>query len=469
MRRALCLMAVALAACAGDPPPPPELPAVAQYTSTPVAEERLAPGKDIPAQWWTLFRSPALDGLVRRALDNSPTLARAQARLRQAQEDLSARDDAQLPKLDARLSSNRVDVEPQSLGVPALPVAMPLDLHLASISVSYTFDFAGGARRELEGLRAEVDHQQYELEAARLMLAGNVVTTAIREASLREQIAQSEEMVALQARQLAIAERMEALGGVARVDVVAQQRDLAQARAALPDLRRDLERMRHRLALYVGAPPEAAGLAEFRLAELELPAELPLSLPSQLARQRPDIRSAEALLARAGAQVGVATANLYPHLTLSAQLGALATRPGDLFAGGNGFYLLGASLVYPLFRGGELQARRRSAVAAYEQAGAAYQETVLQALQNVADVLRALEADAVRLKERADAEERALRLRDIAAARLAAGGVSQAAVLEATRQHHRAMLEKAQAAADRYADSAALLQALGGGWWQEAK
>jgi NodT family efflux transporter outer membrane factor (OMF) lipoprotein len=462
-------MAAAFAACSTDPPPPPEMPAVTQYTSTPVAEQRLAPGKDIPAQWWTLFRSPALDGLVRRALDNSPTLARAQARLRQAQEDLSARDDAQLPKLDARLSSNRVDVEPQSLGVPALPVAMPLDLHLASISVSYTFDFAGGTRRELEGLRAEVDHQQYELEAARLMLAGNVVTTAIREASLREQIALSEEMVALQARQLAIAERMEALGGVARVDVVAQQRDLAQARAALPDLRRDLERMRHRLALYVGAPPEAAGLAEFRLAELELPAELPLSLPSQLARQRPDIRSAEALLARAGAQVGVATANLYPHLTLSAQLGALATRPGDLFAGGNGFYLLGASLVYPLFRGGELQARRRSAVAAYEQAGAAYQETVLQALQNVADVLRALEADAVRLKERADAEERALRLRDIAAARLAAGGVSQAAVLEATRQHHRAMLEKAQAAADRYADSAALLQALGGGWWQEAK
>ena len=152
--------------------------------------------------------------------------------------------------------------------------------------------------------------------------------------------------------------------------------------------------------------PSAPELAEFRLAELELPAELPLSLPSQLARQRPDIRSAEALLARAGAQVGVATANLYPQLTLSAQLGALATSPGDLFAGGNGFYLLGASLVQPLFRGGELQARRRSAVAAYEQAGAAYQETVLQALQNVADVLRALEADAARLKERADAEER---------------------------------------------------------------
>jgi len=469
MRRLLCgVVAAATAACGTDPPRPPEMPAVAEYTSTPVDEARLAPGKDIPAEWWTLFRSPALDGLVRRALADSPTLARAGARLLQAQEDLSARDGAQLPKLDAKLSSNRVDVQPESLGVPALPVAMPLDLHLASVSVSYTFDF-GGTRRELEGLRAEVDHQQYELEAARLMLAGNVVTTAIREASLREQIAESEEIVALQARELAIAERMEALGGVARVDVVAQQRDLAQARAALPDLRRDLQRMRHRLALYVGLAPSAPELPEFRLAELQLPAELPLSLPSQLARQRPDIRSAEALLARAGAQVGVATAALYPQLTLSAQLGSLATSPGDLFAGGHGFSLLGASLFYPLFRGGELQARRRSAMAAYDQAGAAYRETVLQALQNVADVLRALEADAARLKERSEAEERARRYRDITAQRLAAGGVSRAAVLEATRQHRRAMIEQLQAIADRYADSAALLQALGGGWWQEPR
>ena len=230
MRRTLILLAVAtLAGCSSEPLKPPELPVVEQYTATPVAEDRLTPGKDIPAQWWTLFRSPALDALVRRALDNSPTLARAQARLRQAQEDLGARSgSADRPRLDAKLSSNRVDVQPESLGVPALPVAMPLDLHLASISVSYTFDFAGGTRSELEGLRAQVDHQQYELEAARLMLAGNVVTTAIREAQLREQIAQSEEIIALQVKQLAIAERMEALGGVSHADVVAQQRDLAR-------------------------------------------------------------------------------------------------------------------------------------------------------------------------------------------------------------------------------------------------
>jgi NodT family efflux transporter outer membrane factor (OMF) lipoprotein len=469
MRRALCCVAVAaVAACGGEPVRAPEIPAVEQYTFTPVAEERLAPGRDIPAEWWTLFRSPALDTLVRRALDNSPTLARAQARLRQAQEDLSARSGGtHYPKVDARLSANRIDVNPQSLGVSTLPVPMPLDLYLASISVSYTFDFAGGTRRELEGLRAEVDHQQYELEAARLMLAGNVVTTAIREAALREQIVATEEIIALQARELVIAERMEQLGGVAQADVVTRQRDLAQARAALPDLRRDLERMRHRLAVYVGLPPGAPGLPEFRLADLQLPGELPLSLPSRLARQRPDIRAAEALLVRAGSQVGVATANLYPQITLSAQVGSLSTQGGDLFGSGTGFSLLGASLVQPLFRGGELQARRRVAVAAYEQAGAAYRETVLQGFQNVADTLRALEADAARLKERDDAAEQARRYREITVQRLKAGAVSEAAMLEATRHYRRARLDQTLALADRYADSAALLQALGGGWWQE--
>ena len=481
MKRVLsCIATVALAACAADPLRPPEVPVTQQYTPTPVAmpgatsgvpggqAQQLVPGGDMPAQWWTLFRSPALDGMVRRALDGSPTLARAQAKLRQAEEDLSARSGAtELPRVDGKLSANRIDVNPQSLGVQNLPVPMPLNLYLASVSVSYTFDFFGATRHELEGLRAEVDHQRFELQAARLMLAGNVVTTAIREASLREQIATTEEILALQARQLAIAERLEQLGGVARADLVAQQRELAQARAALPELRRELERLRHRLAVYVGQAPGEPGLPEFRLAELQLPSELPLSLPSELARQRPDIRAAEALLAQAGARVGVATANLYPQITLSANAGSLAATAGNLFSGGSGFYVLGASLTQPIFHGGELQARRRSAIAAYEQAAAAYREAVLQGFQNVADVLRALEADARRLSERADAAALARRYRDIAAERYKAGGISEVAALDATRQYQRTLLEQTQAVADRYADSAALLQALGGGWWRE--
>jgi NodT family efflux transporter outer membrane factor (OMF) lipoprotein len=479
MRRALLLVCLLLAACASEPVQPPQVPSTDSYTPTPVASttasadvhggeaQRLVAGQDIPAEWWTLFRSPALDRLVRDALENSPTLARAGARLRQAEEDYGARSGTQYPRVDAKLSANRVDVQPKSLGVQALPVAMPLNLFLASVSVSYTLDLFGSTRRELEALRAETDYQRYELEAARLMLAGNVVTAAIREAALREQLELTQEMIALQGRSLAIAERLEQIGSAARADVVAQRLELAQTRAALPDLQRQLDQVRHRIAVYTGRPPSAPGIPEFRLSELQLPPELPLAVPSELARQRPDIRAAEALLKQAGARVGVATANLYPQITLSANAGSLASNGGDFLSGGTGFYLLGASLAQPLFHGDELQSKRRSAVAAYEQAGAAYREAVLLGFQNVADTLRALETDAVKLKERAEAAVQARSYHDIISARYEAGGVSFLSLLDAQRKLRGARLEQAQAIADRYADSAALLQALGGGWWKK--
>jgi len=427
-------VSAAILGCTHDPVRPPETPTAERYTPTPVTEERLAQGADLPAQWWTLFESPALDGLVRQALEASPTLARAGAKLRQAQEDLSARTGGtRLPKVDAKLSANRVDVNPQSLGVQSLPVQTPFNLYLASVGVSYTFDLFGANRRELEALQASVDYQRYELEAARLMLAGNVVTAAIREASLREQIAATREIIELQERQLAITERLVNLGTAAQADAVAQRLDLAQIRAVLPDLQRQLEQVRHRLAVYTGQPPGVANLPGFTLMDLQLPSELPLSLPSELARQRPDIRAAEALLQQASARVGVATANLYPQITLSANVGSLAANGGDLFSSGSGFYVLGASLTQPLFHGDELQAKRRAAVAAYEQAGAAYQEVVLQGFQNVADVLRALEADAKKVKERTDAATQARTYHDITSARFKAGGVSYFFLLDAQR------------------------------------
>jgi NodT family efflux transporter outer membrane factor (OMF) lipoprotein len=467
MKRAVIigLTATALTACAVDPVQPPQIPTPQQYTREPVSVPQLAAGADIPVAWWQLFQSPALDTLVRRALDASPKLARARARLVQAQEDLNARAGAtQYPRVDAKLSANRVDVQPQSLGVTSLPVAMPFNLYLASVGVSYTFDFFGAARHELQALQAEVDHEGFELQAARLTLAGNVVTTAIREAALREQIAQTEEIISLQERQVSITERLEQIGTASRSDVAAQRRDLALARSGLPELRRQLEQMRHRLAIYIGETPGESQLPEFRLADLSLPAQLPLSLPSELARRRPDIRAAEALLQQAGARVGVATANLYPQITLSATGGSLTSRGGELFAGGTGFYLLGVSLAQPIFHGGELQARRRAAVAAYDQAGAAYTEAVLKGFQEVADVLRALEADETKLRERTEMADQARRVSDITSARFEAGGVSAYAMLDAQRKLLTALLEHTQAMADRHADSAALLQALGGGW-----
>ena len=476
MKRACLCLLLTLTGCATEPPRPPEIPTPAQYTPAPLAEQTanaetraghaqtLVSGKDIPAEWWKLFQSPALDELVRLALEQSPTLAQARAKLTQAQENFSAsRGGTQIPKVDAQAAANRID-----LGAAPLPVDSPFDLYLATVNVSYTLDLFGASRRELEALQAQVDFQRYELEAARLTLAGNVVTAAIREASLREQLASTETSVAIEARQVVITERLEELGTAAHADVVAQRLELARIRSLLPELRSQLEQVRNRLAVYTGQTPADARLPEFRLSDLQLPAELPLSLPSELARQRPDIRAAEALLQQAGARVGVATANMFPRITLSANLGSLAADSSDLFTSGSDFSFLLGSLTQPIFHGGELRARRRAAIAVYEQAGAAYRQAVLQGFQNVADVLQALHADAEILAQRAEAETMARRYYDITSARYQAGGVSQYFLLDAQRKLLDTSRERIQAAANRHADSAALLQALGGGWWQEA-
>jgi len=481
VKRALAALTIAsLAACSFEPLRAPRVEVPERYTAAPTLtgtasanvpggdEQRFVAGKDIPADWWTLFRSPALDRLVRDALADSPSIAKVAARLRQAEEDLGARSGAtRWPKVDGRFSANRVDADADALGTPALSSALPLNLLLASVSVSYTFDFFGATRNELDALRAEIDFERYQLEGARLTLAANVVTAAIREASLREQIAVTEELADVQARQLRIVERLEQLGTAALTDVVEKRGELADTRASLPALQLSLDQVRHRLAVYTGHAPGSDRLPQFRLSDIALPVELPLGVPSELARRRPDIRAAEALLQQAGAKVGIATANFYPRISLSAQGGSLAANGAALLSGSGAFYLLGASLAQPIFHGQELQARRRAAVAAYEQAAAAYEETVLLGFGNVADTLRALAADAARLQERAAASAHARGSYEIASRRYAAGGVSLLNLLDGERRVHAADILRIQAAADRYADSAALLQALGGGWWTD--
>jgi NodT family efflux transporter outer membrane factor (OMF) lipoprotein len=405
---------------------------------------------------------------VRQALEDSPRLAQATAKLARAKEAYEGREGAtELPQVDLNASVNRIAVETdrfKSKGLAQnLDDVFPLTLSLASVSVAYTFDVFGANRRELEGLAAEVDVQRFELEAVRLVLAGNVVTSAIQEASLREQIERTEAIAAVEERQLAILERLEGVGGAGRLDVEAQRGELARTRASLPPLRQRLEQNRHRMAVYLGKPPAAVTLPEFRLADLHLPTELPLSLPSDLVRQRPDIQAAEALLHVASARVGIATANFYPRITLSAAGGAVAI--SSLVSGVAGFGLLGASLAQPLFHGGELESQKRAAVAAFEQAGAAYREVVLTGFQDVADTLVALHEDAKLLRERAVAAKSARSSLDIAQKRYTAGGVSLRVLLNAERQQLIASLDETRAIRDRFADSAALFQALGGGWW----
>jgi len=455
----------------------PAAPVTTSYTATPLpAETAAAPGvagaaqrfsikEDIPARWWELFKSPALDQLIRQALKESPTLAAAQATLRQARENLRARSGTEyFPSVDASFSGTRQKATGAALGQPGAD-GFFYSLYNATVSVSYSLDLFGGGRRELEGLQSQVDYQSYQLEAAYLTLTANIVTTAVQEASLRMQLKSTQEIIAWQEKQLALVERQFELGGAARADVLAQRAQVAQVRAGLPPLEKALAQSRNQLAVYSGKLPSEASLPEFDLKDLHLPQELPLSLPSLLVRQRPDILAAEGVLHAGGAQVGVATANMYPKINLTASMGSQAGRIQDLFAPGTSIWSLGAGLVQPVFHGGELTAKRRAAIAAFDLASAQYRGTVLQAFQNVADVLQALDADARTLKAQAAAESAARDTLDVTQQQYRFGAVSYLALLNAQRQHQQARISLVQAQAARFADSAALFQALGGGWW----
>lgn len=458
---------------------PPPTPDVKAYTENPMppatvsapgpegTAQRLVDGGVIPAQWWLLFQSEALERLIRRALADSPTLEAAEAALRRARENLRARTGTVVyPSLDGSFSASRQKITGASSGLPD-DVGSTFSLFNASVNVSYVLDVFGGGRRELEALGAQVDYQRFLVEGAYLTLASNIVTAAVREASLRAQIRAYEEIVAAETKQLEMVERQSVIGGAAYADVLAQQALLAQTKAALPVLERELAQTRNLLAVLSGRFPSDAALPEFRIEDFQLPSELPVSLPSILVRQRPDIRAAEELLHAACAVVGVATADLYPQITLSANVGSNSLKLQDLFSPGTSVWAIGAGVLQPLFHGGELLARRRAAIAAYEQALAQYRETVLQAFQNVADVLEALSADARTLRAQTDAEATARNALNLTEKQFNYGAASYLTLLNAQRQHQRALIFLVQAQAVRFADTAALFQALGGGWWDQ--
>jgi NodT family efflux transporter outer membrane factor (OMF) lipoprotein len=457
----------------------PPSPGVKAYTEKPIpaetvsapglggAPQHLVYGEDIPGQWWTLFHSEQLDLLIRRAIEESPTLAAAEAALRQAKENLRASAGTILyPGVDANLSATRQRVSGASTGFGD-NFSSTFNLFNASVNVAYTLDVFGGGRRELEALRAQVDYQRFLLDGAHLTLTSNIVTAAIQEASLRAQLVAYGEIVASQTKQLEMVEHQSLIGGASHADVLAQQAQLAQTKVILPPLEKDLAQNRNLLAVLSGRLPEEAALPEFRLEELKLPQELPVSIPSSLVRNRPDIRAAEELLHAASANVGVATANLYPQITLTASGGSSAVRLEDLFSPGTALWSVGAALLQPLFHGGALTAKRRAAIAAYEQALAQYREVVLKAFQDVADVLQALENDARTLRAQAEAEAIARESLVLTEKQFNFGAANYLTLLNAQRQHQLALVALVRAQSTRFADTAALFQALGGGWWNE--
>jgi len=424
--------------------------------------QRFAFAKDLPDQWWTLFGSPELDKMIKQGLADSPTLAAAQAALRKSEEDLRAVSGSILyPAVNANLQAARQ----RTSGNANMGPSDTFNLYNASVGVSYTLDIFGGGRRQIEAYQAQIDYQSYIYEATYLTLTANIVTAAIQEASLRAQLNATRDIIEIQQKQLDIIKKQFELGAVSKTAVLSQETEIAMTKAGLPAIEKQLDLTRNALAVMIGQFPGNGKLPEFNLESLRLPEDLPVSLPSDLARQRPDVRASEALLHQACAAVGVATANLYPQITLNAGYGFQAVSTDILFNGQSVVWNLGAGLLQPIFRGGELTARRKSALAAYDQAAAQYRQTVLKAFQDVADVLRALETDARTLQAQAEAEAAAKSALALIEKQYELGAVSYPEILMAQRNYQKTRINVIAARAQRYADTAALFQALGGGWW----
>ena len=481
----IVLHCLALAGCMVGPNfRTPTAPQVKRYTEAPLAPKTagaahakglgkaqyFAAGHDIPTEWWTLFHSKPLNALVCAGLANNPSLEAAKAALRQAQEIYRAQFGALLlPAINGQFGAERERASALSVGAvgpnESSPLAAIFDLYSTSVNVSYVLDVFGGSRRQVEGYKAQAEYQQFQLEAAYLTLTSNIVTTTINIISLEDQIKATRAILHSQEDQLSIVNKQFTLGAASQADVFAQETQVAQTRALLPPLRQNLAKSHNALAVLVGRYPCEIHLPQLTLNALNLPATLPVSLPSCLAQQRPDIRAQEALLHAASAQIGVATANLFPQVTLSGNYGWDATSLGQLFNPGNVVWSYGANLLQPLFRGGSLLAQRRAAIAAFEQSAALYRLTVLQAFQNVADSLEALKNDANALLAQQKAEIAARKTLALTEKQYRLGGVSYLTLLNAQRQYQQASINRIQAQAARLADSAALFQSLGGGWW----
>jgi len=462
---AALLAALACTGCAVGPDfQRPQAPVVDSYTRAPLPAMNTSAALKVDRQWWTAFGSPALNALVERAFQHNPSIASAQAALRQAQESTAAQWGSYFPIIQAGYTPGR---QKNAVGTisPTLTSGAPLyTLHTAQLSISYAPDVFGLNRRTVESLGAQEETQRYQLQAAYLTLASNVVAAAIQQAALNAQIHATEAVIAAAAQSLASLHRQAELGFATGLDVAAQETALAQAQLSLPPLLKQLEQTRDLLAVLTGSFPSQGGVDDIALEALQLPATLPASLPSQLVDQRPDVRAAEAQMHAASAQVGVAAANRLPQLSISALYGGSATQFSKMFSDDNKFWGLTGNVTQTVFDFGTLLHRKRAADAALDQAAAQYRSVVLSAFQNVADTLYALDADAKSLSASVAAEVAARKTLDMTQQQLALGFVNALVLLNAEQAYQQASIARIQAQATRYTDTAALFQALGGGW-----
>jgi len=468
----------ALGACAVGPNfHRPAAPAATDYGNAPSqgttaaaagtggGAQQFVGGMDISGQWWTLFHSAQLTALVEQSLKGNPNIDAARAALRQAHDLYKAQRTTFFPTVQGEFDATRSKYAINTLTAPTVATSSIYNLFTAELSLSYMPDVFGGLRRTLEAAGAQVDFTRFELIATYVTLSSNVVAVAVQEASLRGQITATERLLELQHQLTETVQRQQGIGTASNVDLLAQQAAEAQTAATLPPLRKQLGQTRDALTALLGRLPPGEPAETFRLEDLTLPTQLPVSLPSKLVEQRPDVRQAEANMHAASAQVGVALANMLPQFTITGDTGSTALQIGQLFGPYTGFWDLGASLTQTLFDAGALIYKHRAAEDALDQAGAQYRAAVILACQNVADTLRALQADADALKASAEADRAAKASFDLARQQYRIGTLSLVALLNSEQTYQQAEIALVQAQANRYADTAGLFQALGGGWW----
>jgi len=470
----------ALAGCAVGPDfQRPAAPAVGDYTGHPLAvtvtstnaaggdAQRFVPGGDLAGDWWTLFHSETLNELIELSLTNNPDLKAAQAALQMAHENVLAQRGVYFPSVTGSFSATR-QKQAGTLAPTPSSNAYQYNLFTPQVSVSYSPDVFGLNRRTMESVKAQEQNVRFQMIAAYTTLTANVVVTAIQAAAVQAQIDATRQLVDLNSNMVEILRYQYTKGYAGRLDVVAQESQLAQVNATLPPLLKQQAQLRDLLAVLAGRFPNQSPLEKFELSSLQLPVEIPVSLPSQLVAQRPDVLQAEANLHAASAQIGIAIANRLPNITLTADAGSTALSFDKLFSSGTGFWGLGAAATAPLFQGGTLLHQERAAKAAYTEAAEQYRSTVLTAFQNVADTLTALEQDAEGLKAAATAADDAKETLDLSQRQWKDGYIGYLALLSAEQACQQTRINLVQAQANRYADTAALFQALGGGWWHRA-
>jgi NodT family efflux transporter outer membrane factor (OMF) lipoprotein len=450
----------------------PAAPATDTYTATPLssqttsadtpggAAQKFTQGEDVPGDWWKVFRSDAFNSLIEEALKANPDLQSAQASLREAFATADASFGALVPSVSASGSLSR-----SGTAGDTTPPSRTNSLFGASVSVSYIFDIWGGERRSYESSQASAENTKYQTEATYLSLTGNVLTTAISVASLTSQIKATEEILADQQKTLDLLNQQFDLGAVAKGDVLTQRSEVASTQASLPSLRKQLSQAQNSLAVLLGRLPNHQDYPLVDLDTLYLPEDLPVTVPSKLVEQRPDIRASEASLHQASANVGVAIANLLPSINLSGSFNSNSgSSIADLF-GPASTWSLASSLTQPIFKGGQLMNQKKAAIASYDHAAASYKSTVLSAFKDVANALQALQLDADTVKAQLYSEQTSSESLNITRERYNAGAISTLDLLTAERTYQSAKISLVQARATRYSDTVALFQALGGGWW----